>query len=165
MPSAAERTGNFGELCAAGFDRRGGAPIPQDKSGIRIPVSTMRMAGGAVRSAYIPFNDLSRYESPGNPEPNGTVYQLPGRSGWNLDHLVAQKIMSYIPLPNTNGSRFNNFFVTGSNRNRNDQFDIKIDHNFNDNNRLSGKYSQAMSNSQTGNAFIMPLSSPHMTLA
>jgi len=152
VPSAAERAGNFAELCAAGFDSAGKCADPGGQ--IWDPYTGVydENAGGAVRSAYIPFNDLSKYESPGNPKLNGTVYQLPAGVG-NLIDPVAQKIMSYLPLPNTNGSRFNNFFATGSNRNRNDQFDIKIDHNFNERNRLSGKYSQAMSNSQTGNAF------------
>jgi Carboxypeptidase regulatory-like domain/TonB dependent receptor len=160
VPSAAERTGNFGELCGAGFDSAGRCTDPAGQ--IWDPYTGVydENAGGAVRSAYIPFNDLSKYESPGNPKLNGTPYQLPARVG-NLIDPVAQKIMSYIPLPNvartTPGySPYNNWFGTGSNRNQNDQFDIKIDHNFNDTNRLSAKYAQALNNSQTGNAFSNP---------
>ena len=36
---------------------------------------------GAYRSAFIPFNNLATYTSPGNPNLNGTPYQLPQVAG------------------------------------------------------------------------------------
>src|SRR4051812_31482037 len=54
---------------------------------------------GAVRSLYIPFNNLATYQSPGNPNLVGTPYQLPARPG-NLIDPVALKMMQYFPLPN-----------------------------------------------------------------
>jgi hypothetical protein len=149
VPSAAERKGDFGELCSGGFDsagRCGGdGQLWDPYTGVYD-----ENAGGAVRSQYIPFNRMDLYQSPGNGTLDGTPYQIAQSQG-NLIDPVAQKMMSYFPLPNlnlgqANYSRYANWFGSGANRSQNDQFDIKIDHAFSDKTHLSGKYSQAMSN-------------------
>jgi len=38
-----------------------------------------------VRSAFIPFNNLATYMSPGNPKLNGTGFQLPAQPGNLID--------------------------------------------------------------------------------
>jgi hypothetical protein len=69
---------------------------------------------------------------------------------------VAVKALSYYPLPNQQGAPFtntNNWFEQGVNRSRNHQMNFKGDHNFNSNNRLSGRYSQTRSSGQNPNLF------------
>ena len=67
-------------------------------------------------------------------------------------------MMQSFPLPNVkvgqaNYDIYNNWLGTGSNRSNNDQFDIKIDHSFNDNNRISAKFSRGVNNSSPANPF------------
>jgi hypothetical protein len=84
--------------------------------------------------------------SPGNPKLNGTGFQLPAQQG-NLIDPAASKLMQYYPAPNvgvgTAGyDRFNNWIGSGTSLTNNDQWDLKIDHRFNDRDLLSAKYSK-----------------------
>lgn len=157
VPSAAMRTGDFGEVCTGpdltrldngvqqSFNASGICSDPQGQlydpySGKFDPTQVV------VRQTPIPFNNLAIYQSSGNPKLSGTPYQPPALPG-NLIDPVALKLMQYYPLPNVNVglpsyTRFNNWAGSHSDRGRNDQFDLKIDHSFNDNNLLSAKYSQ-----------------------
>ena len=81
VPSAAERTGNFGELCGyagGSFDSNG--RCSSDGGQLWDPYTGLYSAdaGGPVRSAYIPFNNLSTYMSPGSPFLNGTSVPASG---------------------------------------------------------------------------------------
>ena len=51
-------------------------------------------------------------------------------------------MMGLFPEPNFYGADiYHNWFGSGSNRSYNDQFDIKIDHRFNEKNLICGKFS------------------------
>jgi hypothetical protein len=87
---------------------------------------------------------MGTYVSPGNPNLNGTGYQLPLKAG-NLIDPVAAKMMQYIPLPNyrvgTSSYNYqNNWMGSGSKITNHNQYDTKIDHRFNDATMLSGKF-------------------------
>lgn len=148
VPSAAERKGDFGELCAANggsFDSTGlcsaiAGQIYDPYSGtFQTPDDG---PAGAYRSAFIPFNNVASYVSPGNPNLNGTPYQLPQTAG-NLIDPVAQKMMNLFPAPNIpGGSIYHNWTGSGATPSSNDQFDIRIDHRFSDKNLMTVKYSQ-----------------------
>ncbi len=108
VPSVAERTGNFGELCGANggsFDATGlcsaiAGQIYDPYSGsFQTPDDG---PAGAYRSAFVPFNNLATYTSPGNPNLAGTRYQLPQVPG-NLIDPVAQKLANLFPMPNIAG--------------------------------------------------------------
>ncbi len=147
VPSAAERTGNFGELCGykgGSFDSAGRCSVAGGQLWDPYSSTYSATAGGAVRSTYIPFNNMATYMSAGNPNLNGTGYQLPAKPG-NLIDPVALKLMQYMPLPNLNVGTasyqyYNNFFGAGPRMDGNDMFDIKIDHRFDDSSSLSGKF-------------------------
>ena len=148
VPSAAERTGNFGELCAANGGTFSPAGLCSVIAGqLYDPYSGTFQTpangpAGAYRSAFIPFNNLTTYMSPGNPNLNGTAYQLPRAPG-NLIDPVAQKMMNLFPMPNIpGGSIYDNWIGSGASANPSDQFDIKIDHRFSEKNLLSAKYSR-----------------------
>lgn len=160
VPSAAERQGDFGELCGfkgGSFDANGMCSNPDGQ--LWDPYTGVYNAdqGGPVRSGYIPFNNLATYTSPGNPNLNGTGYQLPATPG-NLIDPAASKLMQYYPLPNVHVGTsaydpYNNWFGSGSSRNSNNQFDVKIDHRFSDHDLLSGKFSHQWSNGRGINCF------------
>jgi hypothetical protein len=156
VPSTAERSGDFGEVCAAqggAFDSTGLCNVAQGQiwdpySGVYDP-----NVGGAVRSSFVPYNNLATYASPGNPNLDGTPYQLSGAAGDLIDP-VAQKMMSYFPEPNISGGNiYDNWIGSGPNHNYNDQFDIKIDHRFSASNLLSAKYSQNWNHNAPYNCF------------
>ncbi|MGB7847628.1 MAG: carboxypeptidase-like regulatory domain-containing protein [Candidatus Acidiferrum sp.] len=164
VPSAAERTGDFGELCTANggaFDSTGqcmssGQPVPAGQ--LWDPYtgtfqSPANGTAGAYRSAFIPFNNLASYTSPGNANLNGTPFQLPQVPG-NLIDPVAQKMMNLFPASNFSGNGiYDNWIGSGANRGVSNQFDIKIDHRFSDRNLLSVRYSQGWGNNTPFNCF------------
>ncbi|MBV8818720.1 MAG: TonB-dependent receptor, partial [Acidobacteriaceae bacterium] len=160
VPSAAERQGDFGELCT----RSGGTFDPTGRCSAAAgqlwdPMTSTYSAslGGAVRSAYIPFNNLATYTSPGNPNLIGTPYQIPNRAG-NLIDPVALKMMQYFPLPNvavgTAGyNPLNNWIGTNGSKSNDDRFDIKLDHRISDADLLTGRFSQSLGTSHGVNCF------------
>ncbi|MGA2646729.1 MAG: carboxypeptidase regulatory-like domain-containing protein [Candidatus Sulfotelmatobacter sp.] len=158
VPSAAERAGNFGEVCTSqggSFDSTGLCNVANGQ--IWDPYSGTYNAnlGGAVRSAFIPYNNIAAYTSPGNPNLNGTPYQLPNTPG-NLIDPVAQKMMSLFPNPTpnvANSTIYDNWIASGATPQSNNQFDLKIDHRFNQKNLLSGKYSQNWNSTSPYNCF------------
>lgn len=176
VPSQAERNGDFGELCttpradssgnivAGTFDPTTGMCSISDRQ-IWDPYSGVYDSGlgGTVHQAFIPFNNMATYPSPGNANLNGTGYQLPATPG-NLIDPVAFKMMSYYPLPNNfkggpNGSYspYNNWTSSDVNRNTHDQIDVRIDHQFNDKNTLSGRFSWGRNPWLPAQAFKNPL--------
>jgi Carboxypeptidase regulatory-like domain len=145
VPSAAERTGDFGEVCAAyggTFDSTGMCSNPNGQ--IWDPYSNTYdpTIGGGRASTFIPFNNMATYASPGNPKLDGTEFQLSGAPGDLIDP-VAQKMMNLFPQPNIQGGTiYDNWIASGSSLFVSNQFDIKIDQRFSQSNLLSGKYSQ-----------------------
>ncbi len=108
----------------------------------------------SVRSAFIPFNNLAIYTSPGNPANGAALPQVPG----NLIDPLAKNLLLLFPMPNQPVSSLtdaqnNNFFVNGVNTSSDNKFDIKIDHRFNDNNLFSAKYSQEKGSGHSLNCF------------
>ncbi|SPF49946.1 conserved hypothetical protein [Candidatus Sulfotelmatobacter kueseliae] len=147
-----ERAGDFGEICAANggtFNVQGlcsatAGQLWDPYSGLTYNTAD----GGPVRSAFIPFNNIAGYASPGSPNLPANLEPAPGVKG-NLIDPVAQKVLSLFPTANNQaaGGMYNNWITSGASRSPNDQFDIKIDHRFNDKNLLSGRYSQQWSSS------------------
>jgi hypothetical protein len=160
VPSAAEKKGDFGELCpesGGAFSSSGMCSNPNGQLWDPYSGVYSASAGGAVRSAYIPFNNMATYMSPGSPRLNGTGYQLPAVPG-NLIDPVAQKMMQYYPDPNvgvgTPGyDRFNNWIGSGSALTNNDQWDAKIDQRFSDSDSLSARYSVRKTLQRSMNCF------------
>src|SRR2546429_3409562 len=165
VPSALERTGDFGELCGyqldpnnqpGTFDANGrcsadAGQIWDPYTGVYDPVQ-----GGPVRQNFIPFNNLATYTSPGNPK-IAALHPIPNAPG-NLIDPVAFRMMQLFPLPNLHvGSgaydRLNNWIGSGADKNRNDQIDVKIDHRFRDATMLSAKFSYGTGYTKPANLF------------
>ena len=163
VPNPFEKQGDFGELCgyAGGtFDTNGMCSSPDGQLWDPYVAAFDPDQGGPVRQAFIPFNNLKTYTSPGNPNLNGTPFQLTAVAG-NLIDPVAFKMMQFFPDPNlalgTAGSgQYDNWISTATTPSNNDQWDIKIDHSFSEKDRLSGKFSRALGNSREPNCFKNP---------
>ncbi len=168
VPTPAERNGDFGILCGANggsFNASGLCSSPAGQlwdpyTGTfqsQPDPADADVGPGAVRSNFIPFNNIAVYQSPGNPALTGTPFQLAPRPG-NLIDPVAAKLMQLFPLPTTNATDLNslqnqNWFGSGVNPSSNNQFDIKIDHRFSDKDLLSAKYSQQNATSDGFNCY------------
>jgi len=180
VPSALERTGDFGELCTLRSNPNTGVPFTFNGSGQCIdpsagPLPSDQVNGGAdgqiwdpytgvydpnqggpVRQNFIPFDNLATYMSPGNPKIS-SLHLIPAAPG-NIIDPVAFKMMQLFPMPNLNvGSssydRLNNWIGSGADKNRNDQIDVKIDHRFTDATMLSGKFSYGAGYTKPANLF------------
>jgi len=160
VPSAAERQGDFGELCTragGSFDASGKCSAASGQ--IWDPMSSVysASAGGAVRSQFVPFNNLITYTSPGSPALVGTPYQLAARPG-NLIDPVALKMMQYFPLPNVavgtaQYNPLNNWIGVNGSQSSDHRFDVKVDHRFTSTILLSGRFSRDQSQSHGVNCF------------
>ncbi|MGH9583032.1 MAG: hypothetical protein ACRD4O_08875, partial [Bryobacteraceae bacterium] len=160
VPSLAERNGDFGEACtrAGGvFDAHG--MCSQAAGQIWDPYSGVynNSLGGAVRSAFVPFDNLATYISPGNPKLAGTPYALAPYAG-NLIDPVASKMMQYFPLPNVavgtpEYNYLDNWIGNGSNRGNDYRLDLKIDHQISDASLLSVRVSHDRNNGESPNCF------------
>ena len=170
-PAGQSALGNFSELCTlqgGSFSPAGQCSIPSGQlwdpySGVfsQDPAGDGSLGAGAVRSTFIPFNDLSNYASnplfPANQKLQGTPFALPAGKG-NLINPAARNLFLLFPKPTFNATDLvtlqnANFFTSGSNTNSNNQFDIKVDHRFSDHDLLSVRYSQQWSNSTSFNCF------------
>ncbi|MGO8816903.1 MAG: carboxypeptidase regulatory-like domain-containing protein [Terriglobia bacterium] len=166
VPSAAERSGDFGELCndVSELDGNGtgtfnGSGVCSDPNGqLWDPYTAAYDAStgnSALRSAPIPNNNIATYTSP------GAGYPLPGGTGpGNMIDPAAKKLMSFFPSPNFNQgapgggySPYYNWVASGATGLANHQWDLKIDQNFGDRNRLSGKYAQRLTHQINLNCF------------
>lgn len=152
VPSQAERSGDFGELCAdnsgtfnaQGMCSNSNGQLWDPYTGVYNPSE-----GGPDRSAFIPFNNMAAYTSPGS-----ALAPLPQAPG-NLIDPVAQKMMSFYPLANLNVgtaayNRFNNWAGAGTNLGNSNQLDVKIDDQFSDRTMLSTRFSMTFGNLHQG---------------
>jgi hypothetical protein len=108
-------------------------------------------AAGQLMTIFDPFNNFTnasgvteRRPLPGNIVPKSTM------------DPIALKALSYVPGPNQAGAAFTNtanFFNQGINSSTNHQLNTKADHNFNDRNRFSARYSNARSQGNNPNLF------------
>jgi hypothetical protein len=160
VPTQLMRNGDFGEICTLNGNTFSPGGICSDPEGqLWDPYSATGVQGNVTRQTPIPFNNLAAYASPGNPALGSGPYQVtnPGTAG-NLIDPVASKLMSMFPLPNqpigsTDDLQNNDWFASGTNKDSQNQFDIKIDHRFSDSKLISGKYAERRDNSHSFNCF------------
>jgi hypothetical protein len=159
VPTDPMRAGDFGDVCAAqggSFDGTGRCSVDAGQLWDPYQRTYDGNVGAAITlpntNPFIPFNNLATYTSPGSPNLPANL-QPPNVPG-NLIDPVALKMFSYFPEPNVpQQGIYNNWFGSGSNRGYNDQFDIKIDHRFNEKNMLSGKFSYEYNHGTNLNCF------------
>jgi hypothetical protein len=159
VPDAAERAGNFGELCGrtgGTFDSSGICSNPAGQ--IYDPYTGKPNAqNNASGRAPIPFDNLATYMSPGNPAIPFGLGNLPSAPG-NLIDPVGAKFINAFPLPNLNvgSSAYNpygNFVTTGSSPLSQQSFDIRLDQHFSDKDTASVRFSHEWDSGQNANFF------------
>jgi hypothetical protein len=164
-PVGAPALGNFGEVCTLRggvFDSSGKC---RDNKGNLLaagqlwdPYTGTPNGIGATRSAFIPFNNVATYVSPGNPLLAGTPFQPAAGVRGNLIDPVARQMFLLYPLPTIAAqdlatAQTKNFFVSGVSPSSQNQGDLKIDHRFSESDLLSVRYSQESQSSSSFNAF------------
>ena len=130
------------------------AKIRRGNCGTRTRVSLTPVKAGAVRSGYIPFNNLTTYQSPGSPKLNGTGYQLPAVPG-NLIDPVAAKVMQNYPMPNISPGTtvLPTTSLPSPHPIRETQFGIKMDHSFSEKDRLSARFTRRLETRRVANVY------------
>lgn len=159
VPDAAERSGNFGELCARAdgtFNSAGACSNPAGQ--IYDPYTSQPNAQNqASNRAPIPFNNLATYISPGNPNIPFGLGNLPSTPG-NLIDPVGAKLLQAFPLPNLNVGTaaydpYHNWETTASSPYNQQSFDIKLDQHFSDKNTASVRFSHEWDAGENPNFF------------
>ncbi len=164
VPSAAERNGDFSELCADNGGTFNSAGVCSNPNGqLWDPYSAIYNTATGQRNLTvpIPYNNMATYQSPGSPLLAGTPFQLPATPG-NLINPVAYKMMQYYPLPNLNVgtsayNRFDNWAGTGTGTNSSNQYDIKVDRQMSNITHLMVRFSDSSSNGEGANPWNNPL--------
>lgn len=124
VPTALQRNGDFSQT----FNAANQLMV------IHNPFATQTNAAGA----------LSRAPFPGNRVPA------------SMFDPVSTKALSFLPQANQPGAaitNLNNFFNQGINTSRSHQINSRVDHNFSEKTRLSGRYSNAISKGANPNLF------------
>ena len=153
VPDAAERAGDFGELCARAGGTFGTGGICSAADGqLWDPYSGIYVAGtGRELQTPIPYDNLATFISAGTAP--GIVSKLPAAFqlspvAGNLIDPVASKMMSYYPMPNVGvGSSsynpYNNWSGSGANTDGNNQWDLRIDQRFSEKITFNARYSMS----------------------
>ena len=159
VPDAAERTGNFGELCArAGGTFNSGGVCSNPAGQIYDPYTSQPNAqNNATGRAPIPFDNLATYISPGNPNIPFGLGNLPSKPG-NLIDPVGAKLIQAFPLPNLNVGTsaydpYHNWVATASSPFNQQSFDIKLDQHFSDKNIANVRFSHEWDAGENPNFF------------
>ncbi len=157
VPDAAERAGDFGELCsraggsfdAGGICNQPGGQLWDPYSGAYGPWSASSSNSGTGRylQTQIPFNNLAQFTSAGNQNLTAAGFPLPAVAG-NLIDPVASKMMTYYPMPNVNVGTaaynpYNNWSGSGLNTDGNNAWDLRIDQRFSQSDTFNARYSMS----------------------
>jgi hypothetical protein len=159
VPDAAERSGNFGELCGRAGGTFNSDGVCSDPAGqIYDPYTSKPDAqNNATGRAPIPFDNLATYISPGNPNIPFGLGNLPSTPG-NLIDPVGAKLIQAFPLPNLNVGTpaynpYHNWEATATSPYNQQSFDIKLDHHFSQKNVASVRFSHEWDDGENPNFF------------
>jgi len=139
MPTTAERTGDFSALLGAPTGQNDALGRPILSGAIYNPFSTRQIIGGQVD----PITGL--LVSGLQPGVAGYIRDpIPGNIiPPNLLDTISQSVAtgSYWPAP-TNGNLVNNFTSASSAAAQSNEYSVRVDHNFSENDRVYGRWSQ-----------------------
>ena len=170
VPSAAERAGDFGELCggvggpapgahfdSTGMCSNGNGQIWDPYTGIYVNNQVIDAQGdiysGRLVQNYVPYNNMALYTSPANAVLAGTPDALPTGAG-NLMNPQAKRFFSEFPLPNINvGSSsynpYNNWTKSGVDMSTGNQIDVRIDQRFTERTAFFARYSHGWNGNES----------------
>jgi len=137
--SAFATTGAKPELRQNQFGGSIGGPIIKDKTFFFGDYEGFRLVSGTTQTSTVPT--LAQYDdinSIGGGSPQALLSAANGTAGLPIDP-VALNYLKLFPAPNANGSGFN-YSVNPSKTQFSHTVDARIDHKFNSNNNLYGRY-------------------------
>jgi hypothetical protein len=159
VPDAAERAGDFGELCGRVSGSFNSAGVCSNPAGQIYDPYTSRpdAQNNATGRAPIPFNNLATYISPGNPAIPFGLGNLAAKAG-NLIDPVGAKLIQAFPTPNLGVGTaaydpYHNWVATGAGRLQQQSFDIKLDNNFGAKDSISVRFSHEWDSGENANFF------------
>ncbi len=159
VPDAAERSGNFGELCGRANGTFNTAGVCSNPAGqIYDPYTGKPDAqNNAIGRAPIPFDNMATYVSPGNPNIPFGLGNLPPTPG-NLIDPVGARLLQAFPLPNLNVGTaaydpYHNWVGTAPSPLSQQSFDIKLDQHFNEKDVVNVRFSHEWDSGQNANFF------------
>ena len=161
VPSAAERAGDFSEICQTGFDGNGRCQddiiegsdnVPANFGQLWDPYTATTYNGGDVLpQAFIPYNNLAKYVSPGpNPLENSSI-TLPNKAGNVIDPSANIVMNTAFPTPNIPGAAENavNYYSVSRGNGATNEADLRLDQRFTASDNLAVKFSYGWSNSDS----------------
>jgi hypothetical protein len=129
VPTAAMRQGDFSETFAG---------IPQ----LYNPYSTRTTPDPITNLFRNPFMcDNSNNAIPANPDGTQAIGNPCNKIPANLINPIAQQMMDLYPLPNVPGTLVGNYINAPSRKLDENEFDVRIDHNFSPKDSLYGRFS------------------------
>jgi Carboxypeptidase regulatory-like domain/TonB dependent receptor len=159
VPDAAERSGDFGELCARAGGTFNATGVCSNPAGQIYDSYTSKpdAQNNATGRAPIAFNNLATYVSPGNPNIPFGLGNLPARAG-NLIDPVGTKLIQAFPLPNLKVGTaaydpYHNWASTGASPLHQQSFDIKLDDHSSSRDAISVRFSHEWDSGQNANFF------------
>ncbi len=138
-----QRTGNQPELRQNQFGGSIGGPIFKDKTFFFGDYEGFRQVNGLTYLSTVPtIDEYNNINSIGGGSPQALVAQGAGTQGLAIDP-IALNYLKLFPAPNTGaaGQLTNNFVLSPKRTQSSNNFDIRIDHNFNAKNLFFGRYS------------------------
>jgi Carboxypeptidase regulatory-like domain len=123
-----------------------GGPVRRDRTFFFADYEGTRTREGITRVTNVPTllernGDFSQslFARPNNPFPGAPPF-VNGVIPVEFQNPIGRAIANLYPLPNRN-VRFANFVSSPTLRDRNDNFDVRLDHRFSDTSTLTGRYS------------------------
>jgi hypothetical protein len=150
LPTAAERTGDFGQVCTqVGGSFNGSGQCSVASGQIWDPFQyQLGTANQHTSTVFVPFNNFATYASQGN-FVGGTLKSGAG----NLIDPTSVAILKYIPLPNNGTQLNNNYIKTATNVANEQKVDIKLDYQLTQADNFSGRFSYDWHDSEDANLF------------
>jgi hypothetical protein len=157
VPSIAERTGNFGDICTSGFSTSGACLNATQQLWDPYTNAYNSGLGLAVAKTFIPYNNLATYTSPGPPTGSGSAITLANAPGNLLDPTSVRMFQGF-PLPNVSPgnptySPYDNFYTVGTGHNASQEIDGRIDNRFSQRDNLTAKFAYGWGHQETYQCF------------
>ncbi len=132
VPTVAQRNGDFSSSLGAPLFLQSGATVSATTTNTGVPINVIDTSGNTIQARV---GQIFRRSANGDRRAYaGNIIPLS-----ELDP-VARKLLDRYPLPTATGAA-NNYRRVGNERTNQDQFDVRLDHQFSDRRQIFGRFS------------------------